>query len=137
MMESVIGEVIELHRFFEAWLSGSLQKTREAYARFDSVMAEDFVMIPPDSNVLPRDVIMDIFWEEHGSRSAPFRIEIRNPTVRQVAGSLYLVIYEEWQFDPGQSARISSALIEASQRGLRWLSVHESWVPGGAADRGL
>jgi hypothetical protein len=129
MSDSIINEVIDLHRFFEAWLSGAVDKSREEYQRFEIAMADDFVMVPPDHDLLPRDVIMDIFWGEHGSRTSPFRIEIRNTVARPLPGSLYLVSYEEWQFTPEQSGRVSTALMQDSDSGVKWLSVHESWLP--------
>jgi hypothetical protein len=129
MSDYISNEVVELHRFFEAWLTGVLDKTREEYQRFENAMAEDFVMVPPDSNVLPRHVIMDTFWGEHGSKASPFGIKIRNLVARPLPGSLYLVSYEEWQFTPQESARISTAVMQESDSGIRWLSVHESWLP--------
>ena len=129
MSGNVINEVVELHQFFQAWLSGSIEQSREKYDRFERVMADDFVMIPPDSDLLSRDVIMDIFWQEHGAKSSSFRIEIRNPVARQVAESLYLVSYEEWQFEQDQSARVTTALLRENPTGIEWLSVHESWLP--------
>lgn len=129
MSDNISNEVLELHQFFEAWLTGSLDKTREEYQRFESSMAADFVMVPPDNDLLPRDVIMDIFWGEHGSRKSPFSIEIRNLVARPLPGSLYLVSYEEWQFTPGESARVVTALMQDSDSGVQWLSVHESWLP--------
>ena len=92
-------------------------------------MADDFVMIPPDSDLLPRDVIMDIFWQEHGTKTPSFRIEVRNPVARKVAESLYLVSYEEWQFEQDQSARVTTALMKETPTNIQWLSVHESWLP--------
>ncbi len=129
MSDRIINEVTALHQFFEAWLSGSVDKSREVYNRFENAMAEDFVMVPPGSNLLPRDIIMDIFWEEHGTKPTSFKIEIRNPVAREVADSLFLVSYEEWQFDPEQSARVTTALMKENPSGIQWLSVHESWLP--------
>ena len=132
MSDSVINEVIELHEFFQAWLCGSIEKTREVYARFENAMDDGFIMIPPDSGLLPRSTIMEIFWEEHGNKTSSFRIEIKNPVAREMADSLYLVSYEEWQFETEQTARVTTALMKETSQGIHWLSVHESWLPGHA-----
>ena len=129
MSNKFINEVVELHQFFEAWLSGAIDKSRENYGRFENAMASDFTMVPPDSTILPRDVIMDIFWQEHGSKTASFRIEIKNPSVRKLAESLYLVNYEEWQFGQENTARAATALLKETPSGIQWQHVHESWLP--------
>jgi hypothetical protein len=134
MSNSIINEVIQLHQFFEAWLAGSLTKSRETYQRFESVMAEDFGMIPPDSELLPREVITDIIWQEHGAKAPSFKIEIRNPSVRKLTEALYLASYEEWQFDSEPTARIATALMKEEPSGIRWLHVHESWLPQAPAN---
>ena len=51
MTERVINEVLELHVFFESWLTGSVDQSKEQYARFENVLADDFIMVPPGSNV--------------------------------------------------------------------------------------
>ncbi len=132
MADRIISEVIGLHEFFQAWLSGAIEKTREVYERFERAMGDGFIMIPPDSDLLPRSTIMDIFWNEHGAKSSSFRIEIKNPLAREVADSLYLVSYEEWQFETEQTARLTTALMKDHESGVQWLSVHESWLPGHA-----
>ena len=127
MTQQIIDEVTDLHVFFESWLTGSVEQSKEQYARFENVIADDFIMVPPGSNVLPRDTVLEIFWQQHGSITPPFRIEIRNPVSRKVAESLYIVTYEEWQFGSEQTSRITTALMSENETGIKWLSVHESW----------
>ena len=129
MTEAIINEIVELHEFFESWLTGSIKQSRKHYARFENAMANDLTMVPPGSSLLKRDVVMEIFWQQHGSIKPPFRIEVRNPAVREVAESLYFAIYEEWQFGLEQTARVTTALLTENQNGIQWLSVHESWLP--------
>lgn len=131
MTEPILAEILELHEFFESWLSGTVEKSKAQYARFESAMAEGFIMVPPGSNVLMRDTVMEVFWQQHASVPSPFKIEIRNPVIRKVGESLYLVHYEEWQIGAEQTGRISTALLRDSQPGIQWLSVHESWLPEG------
>ena len=129
MSDHIINEVLEIHHFFESWLTGSVEQSKEQYARFENVMADDLIMVPPGSSLLTRDVVLEIFWQQYGSITLPFRIEIKNPTARKVAESLYLVSYEEWQFGLEQTARITTALLTENEPGVQWLSVHESWLP--------
>lgn len=129
MSDRFIDEILEIHQFFELWFTGSVEKSKEQFARFEQAFADGFVMILPGGNQLTRDELLEIFWQEYGSISAPFRIEIRNPTVRKVGESLHLAIYEEWQFGQEQTARITSALMSENRAGVQWLSAHETWLP--------
>ena len=129
MTVPTITEVLEIHEVFELWLTGSVEQSKEEYARFEDAMGDEMIMVAPGSNLLTRDVVLEVFWQQHGSITPPFRIEIRNPEARKVAESVYMVSYEEWQFGPEQTARVTTALLRENQACIQWLSVHESWLP--------
>lgn len=129
MSDHVANEVIDLHRFFQAWFTGSVEKTRKEYARFADTMADGMFMIPPGGNVMKRDDALEIFWQLHGANDPTFKIEVKNIEIREVTDSLYLVTYEEWQQTPEETARVVTALLQDKPTGLQWLSAHESWLP--------
>lgn len=128
MQNRWIDEVVELHRFFEGWLSGTLDNTQETFRRFEQALAEGFVMVEPNGILLRRETLLTNFRNAHGAVPKPFTIEVRNPEVKELNGSLALVTYEEWQLGREQTARVSSALLHRTQGALEWLHVHETWV---------
>lgn len=134
-------EVIELHRFFEAWFLGDLPDTDEGFARFAGVMGERFRIVSPSGAMTGIDRLGPSLRGAHGawaSDDVKGRIWIENVDVRILdeRAGLCLVTYEEWQ-EKGAPARgrRSSAVLKrdtAAVAGLRWLHVHETWLPSGS-----
>ena len=128
-------EVIELHRFFQDWFRGELEPTAEAFARFDSVIAESFVIIGPGGQLFERPPLVDRLRRGHGGwrDDEKSRIWIENVRLRHTAGELALLTYEEWQEIRGEvRGRLSSALFRACEgtpNRVEWLHVHETWLP--------
>lgn len=129
-------EVVELHRFFQDWFNGVLPPTEEAFERFSSVMADEFVIISPNGELTERDELVERLRAAHGiwrRLSRPGRIWIENLRVRHRVGDQILVLYEEWQEMDGESrGRLSTALFrlrETAPNGVQWLHVHEVWLP--------
>ena len=124
-------EVEQLHAFFQAWFRGELPDTDEAFARFESVMAERFEMIPPSGRIVDRASVLTGVRSAHGREPAT-RIWIENHRHRFTIGNLSQVTYEEWQEMNGEKrGRISSALMEVNENapnGVHWLHLHETWL---------
>lgn len=125
-------EVVDLHRFFEQWMTGRLDDTDAAFAAFRDAMADDFVIVSPDGQATASDPLVEALRATHG-RYPPggFEIRIENCRARGIADGVMLVTYEEWQQSEGEDAdgRISSALLrrdDAGPRGWVWLHVHET-----------
>lgn len=124
-------EIEALHEFFVDWFAGmpSQDSLRDLVGtRFHP----DFVMIPPSGAVLTLEQVADGLRAAHG-KNPEFRIAIRNVRVRFASDDLVLATYEEWQRNakasqPPNNARISTALFRTSEL-LRWLHVHETWLP--------
>jgi hypothetical protein len=132
MWEPWRAEIVELHDFFQGWLSGSLPASETVFARFADTMDANFAIITPGGELVERAVLLRSLRSAHASRPG-LRIWIERPHVRMNAGPLTLATYEEWQAMHGETtARISSVLFaeqHAAPNGLRWLHVHESWMP--------
>ena len=110
-------EVEELHQFIEGWLTGSIEKTREQFARFEDALAADFVIVHPSGKWQERSAVCAEFWKAHGVRSSSFAIDIQKLKLRVTAPPYCLVMYEEWQRDVEVSGRLSSALFREAADG--------------------
>jgi hypothetical protein len=128
-------EIIELHRFFTWWFSGELPNTDAAWSALENGLAPDFALITPHGTRVERDPLLTSLRPLHGQHgpAAGFKISIRNYDCRHVDDGLVLATYEEWQTLHGQeTGRLSTALFErnpAMPNGVRWLHVHETWLP--------
>ena len=90
------------------------------------------MLIPPGGSLLALEGLASGVRQAHGA-NPKFRIAIRNVTVHREMGGYVLATYEEWQRNalassPPENARIATVLFESVER-LRWLHVHETWMP--------
>ena len=134
LTRSCEAEIVALHHFFTEWYRGTLPDTDAAWARVEGVLAPGFMMIAPDGRVFGREALLESVRAQHASRVPPevFEIRIRDYAGRSV-GEVVIATYEEWQRSAdGDVGRQSTAVFEASAsapNGLRWLHVHETWLP--------
>ena len=132
MKEVCRKEVNDLHQFFEDWVSGALPKTEESYARVQQALSDDFAIVGPDGRLTQRDPLLNGLYAAHLGRPN-FRIWIENYQLHPQLGELAIVTYEEWQEIEGEvTARLSTAVFQqdaAAPNGVRWLHVHETWLP--------
>ena len=128
MEKDGIAEVIALHRFFEAWLSGNTNQSQQAFARLSNSLDEQFLMINPDGALIQKKELCEQLCQAHGSAPAHFKIEIKNAGCRKLDETLAIVNYQEWQTGDDQTRRISSAIIKKESDRFVWLQVHETWI---------
>lgn len=131
-------EVVALHRFFEGWLSGSLEATEVVYSRLSDALHPDFSIIFPDARKVNASELVKSLRSAHGGRGPSFRIAVRAFSGRALTDALYLATYEEWQGGgpAGEKAVLSTALFERdadAPGGVRWLHVHETRLAGAAS----
>jgi len=137
MRERCEREVVELHQFFEDWFNGVLENGDDAFKRFGGVMAEGFLVVPPDAAATEREPLIEALRGAHGSwatgNGRPGRIWIEKLRVRHDAGAWAIVTYEEWQEVGGETkGRLSTAVFgrrEGTPNGVEWLHLHEVWLP--------
>jgi len=124
-------EIKELHEFFEAWLSGDLPETEEAFGRVEKALAPSFELIHPSGERKTREEILSGLRQAHGSQPS-LTIEIRETELLRVGEETILAVYEEWQSSAdGTDGRISTALFgreENLPNGLVWQHVHGTWL---------
>lgn len=123
-------EVINLHKFIQDWMTGSVPKTEEVYSCFRDALDIDFVIIHPTGIAENREELVKSFWSAHGVQEKNFAIDIRNLNLRLTFGDFALVTYEEWQFGNATTGRISSVLFRKPVKvgGIRWMHLHETWI---------
>jgi hypothetical protein len=127
-------EIEDLHRFFVEWFSGVIPVAgfdAGFYSRFDP----DFRLIPPSGSILTLGEIGTGIRNAYGT-NPDFRIAIRNIKIHRVLDRYILATYEEWQRNalastPPDNARVATVLFENSVP-LRWLHIHETWMPASA-----
>ena len=96
--------------------------------RFDPV----FHLVPPSGELLTLRELQAGLQRSHAT-NPELRITVRNVKVHRVLNDFVLATYEEWQRSTSastssNSARISSVVFHGT-RTLRWLHVHETWLP--------
>lgn len=138
--KAIRDEIDDLHRFFQEWYLGERPKTDEEFARVVGALSDSFSLVTPGGVTIERDELLGLLREAHGERSGEqFRIWVRAVQLRDELGDRLLCSYEEWQeTEDGVSARLSTAWFTvrpgegATRERLRWVRVHETWMPGRA-----
>jgi len=131
--EVVKAEIEALHGFFVGWFGGSLPSDAGTFdANFAARFDEEFILIPPAGITQRCEDFFPQVRSAHASNPS-FRIAIRNVQVRREERGLVLATYEEWQRNalastPPDNGRVASVLFRRAE-GLRWLHVHETWLP--------
>lgn len=137
MIESCEREVIELHRFFVAWMTGALPPDDTVFARVAGVLAEGFLLISPRGVIAERGALLQELSAAHGRRAdTGFAIDAHEFRPRHRHGELLLATYEEWTREAdAHYGRLSTAAFArqpGTPNGVVWLQVHETWLPGHA-----
>lgn len=132
-------EVVDLHRFFQEWFRGELPKTDAAFERFAGVMNGSFHIVSPAGRKTAIEPLKKGLHGAHGSWSSASvespgsKIWIENMHFQKLSDDLGFVTYEEWQIKDGPAkGRLSTAIFERDSQapnGVRWLHVHETWLP--------
>ncbi|MFQ5675794.1 MAG: hypothetical protein ACE5G1_07865 [bacterium] len=138
MEHQLQSEVIELHTFFEAWLTGSMDASEDTFSRLTEVLADDFQIISPSGSITAREQLLETLRQAHASRPPDaFSIWIENINSRHLTDELFIVTYEEWQkLHTDTRIRQSSAVLGLKQgtaNGLVWRHLHETWLPANTA----
>ncbi len=127
-------EVDALHRFFEGWFVGTLERSDETFEQLKEALADGFIIIGPTGRLVERNELLVELRRAHGAwQPLGGRIWIENFHHRSSLQGLHVVTYEEHQKQGGvKTTRLSTALLVESPQDpeeLRWLHVHETWLP--------
>ncbi|NJM06593.1 hypothetical protein HC891_10990 [Candidatus Gracilibacteria bacterium] len=111
------------------WVVASQRGRIRTFCRYDG---GSFAIITPGGELVERVSLLHNLRSAHASRPG-MRIWIVNPQLRMRQGMLTLATYEEWQeVNSVTTARVSSVLFadqHDTPNGVRWLHVHETWMP--------
>lgn len=126
-------EVVELHQFFEDWFCGRT----DGFGRVEAALAANFVLISPRGELRTREALLENLRLARGCRRGEsFEIRIEDCEVRTVEFGLALVTFAEWQrLGDREAGRVSTALFRVDREapcGVRWIHLHETWLPGSA-----
>ena len=127
-------EIRRVHAFFEDWFA---DRGDRSFGDFDDAMADEFVLVATDGDLMDRDSIVG--FVEHARGSGVVEIDIVDPNVTFDDGSTVIGTYEEHQVKRGvASSRQSSVVMrrdETAPGGWMWMLVHETWIepPGQAS----
>lgn len=125
-------EVVELHRFFQAWYRGEIDPGGEGFSRFSDVLSESFHLISPDGRLVSRSEILAAVRAAHGSKPPAFEIRTGEVHFRIGSRRVGVVTYEEWHEGGGEGrGRVSTAVFQDradAPNGVEWVHVHETWL---------
>lgn len=126
-------EIVGLHRFFETWFRGGFADRERGFRRFSDVMDPGFVIVSPRGTATALPGLSDGLRGAFGSWGSEGSIEVADVTLRHVHADVALLTYVEKQRVEGKdTARLSTVLMqqhEPTPNGVRWLHVHETWMP--------
>ncbi|KAB2342637.1 nuclear transport factor 2 family protein [Actinomadura rudentiformis] len=124
----VEAEIVDQHRFIEAWLRGDADRSAQEYGAFVARHTPDFVLNGPGGDATPRDELMAGLEGAHGAMPG-LVIEIRDVRVLAERDDLVVAVYEEHQASPAErSARRSTVVLVRDGSGFRWRHLHETWI---------
>ena len=131
--ENVQKEIVQLHEFFEAWFTGRIEQNEENLRRLADVIADEFLIVSPNANIIDKATLLTNVRKAYGSQSdQPYSIRIENLHGRRLESQLFLAVYEEWQKvgdeDKGRLTTVVFGSKTGTPNSLEWLHVHETWL---------
>lgn len=136
-------EIIDLHAFFDAWYAGREPDGGAGIERLEHALATDFRMISPTGDRYDRETVIGFVRDAEASAKPvldagqTFQIWTDQHELLRVDGHMALMNYIEWQIHAGDKrGRLSSAWFHlddngSSSRSVRWVHLHETWLPEG------
>jgi hypothetical protein len=137
MEELIEREVGASHQFFADWLSGRLPRREALMARhFVGRLDPGFTLIDPTGRMIPAEQLGRELWAGHGT-GARFEIFADQFRCRHADGAVVVATYREWQRNavrstPPDNGRAVTAVFridDTAANTLRWVLVHETWLP--------
>ena len=127
----IVREIEALHDAFAVWMGPGGDEA--VFARFEAALAPEFTMVGPGGQRLDRAGVLDMLKSRKAAFGPDFAIRIEG-AVPLAAGTGFVAAgYDEIQANrPGSLRRRATALFRpdpAGPNGLRWLAVHETWLP--------
>ncbi len=130
MPDPFAAEILDLHRFLDAWLKGRVDRGDGEPARLAGALVDDFRVIHPDGSCGDKAAVIASFAGAYGEKPPDYALEIDQIETRRPAPDLGLATYiERHRGEPGR-ARIVSALLRRRADGrFEWLHLQETPAP--------
>ena len=136
----IASEVNRLHDFFVDWFCGRVENNDDLFSRMvEQSMNANFHLVSPQGRVMDRAELLPALKSAYGSRQGQtYHIDCKRIRLLQKNRSgdassgpyTYLVSYEEWQqVGDTATARVVSAWFVDEDSALKWVHVHETWLP--------
>lgn len=129
-LKDVRREIEDLHVFFVNWFNGKAPK-QALKSQFSARFHPNFVFISPGGQVLQLNQLTAGITSTYATHQN-FRIKIRDVAIRHDLGNYLMATYTEWQIGskrtPTKNGRLSSVIL-TKQWPMKWLQVHETWLP--------
>ena len=93
-------ETVRLHDFLKVWLVGALERTPEAFAAFETALADPCAVVGPLGTRTEREALVAEFEGLHGVLGADrgrFAVRMRNLRGEALLGEHAVRTDEEWQ----------------------------------------
>lgn len=130
MSDPFANEIVDLHRFLDAWLKGQVERGDGEPARLAGALAADFAVIHPDGSTGDRNAVVASFAGAHGEKPPAYALEVDRIETRRLAPDLCFATYvERHRGEPGR-ARIVGAILRRRVGGeIEWLHLQETPAP--------
>lgn len=123
-------EIVELHEFFEGYFLGAIDA--DDVGRLEAALAPDFTIIGPGGDESSRDQTVAAIRGGH-AHASQFMISIVDARLLLESPELLVARYVEHQETADSvTDRLSTVVFTRASdapNGLRWRTVHETWLP--------
>ncbi len=124
-------EIIDLHRFFQAYFLGS----EDSLARVEEALDPAFSIVGPDGRESDRAATLDMLRAGHAHTDS-LVINTVDRRLLHAGDDLLVTSYmEHHELRAGSNQRLTTAVFivdPAGPNGVRWLRAHETWLEGDA-----
>ena len=135
--QAAIDEVKAMQGVIGDWAGQVGDAAGGALARCEAALADDFMLVRPDSQRVGRKAYLDHLKAARGalaSRSPTLRMRVEDARARSVGNDTYIVTYDIWrEYGDTHDARAMTVMLRkhsGAPGGFSWLHVHEAWLPG-------
>lgn len=130
MPDPFAAEILDLHRFLDAWLTGRVDRGDGEPARLASALVEDFRVTHPDGSCGDKAAVVASFTAAYGEKPADYALQIDRIETRRLAPDLRLATYiERHRGEPGRARIVSALLRRRADERFDWLHLQEKPAP--------
>lgn len=130
MNKHIENEIIEVHRLFQGWYNGTIEKA-ELDTSIGSRLSEQFYIVFPDATKNTKNQLLDMMRNDYDNDKT-YRIEIKDLEIDLLSDALFLASYQEWQYwDDESEPKLklqSTSILRLLGEKSEWLAIHETQI---------